>query len=68
MLFNSYEFIFLFFPLCALGFFLCARVFTLDTALGFLVFASLGFYAYWKPAYLILLLFSIAFNFAIGQG
>ena len=67
MLFNSYEFIFLFFPLCALGFFLCARVFTLDTALGFLVFASLGFYAYWKPAYLILLLFSIAFNFAIGQ-
>tara|TARA_R110002124_G_scaffold2666_9_gene16773 strand:+ start:8163 stop:9722 length:1560 start_codon:yes stop_codon:yes gene_type:complete len=67
VLFNSYEFIFLFFPLCALGFFLCARVFTLDTALGFLVFASLGFYAYWKPAYLILLLFSIAFNFAIGQ-
>ncbi|MCB1705704.1 MAG: MBOAT family protein [Halioglobus sp.] len=67
MLFNSYEFIFLFFPLCALGFFCCARFFTLNTALGFLVFASLGFYAYWKPAYLILLLFSIGFNFAVGQ-
>jgi alginate O-acetyltransferase complex protein AlgI len=31
------------------------------------VFASLGFYAYRKPAYLILLLFSIGFNFAIGR-
>ena len=67
MLFNSYEFIFLFFPLCALGFFVCARYFSLNTALGFLVFASLGFYAYWNPAYLILLLFSIGFNFAVGR-
>ncbi len=67
MLFNSYEFIFLFFPLSALGFFVCARFFSLNTALGFLVFASLGFYAYWKPAYLILLLFSIGFNFAVGR-
>jgi alginate O-acetyltransferase complex protein AlgI len=67
LLFNSYEFIFLFFPLSVFGFFVCARLFSLNTALGFLVFASLGFYAYWNPAYLILLLFSIGFNFVIGQ-
>jgi alginate O-acetyltransferase complex protein AlgI len=67
LLFNSYEFIFIFFPLCVFGFFLCARFFSLDTALGFLVVGSLTFYAYWKPAYLVLLLFSIGFNFVIGR-
>lgn len=67
MLFNSYEFIFVFFPLVVFGFFLCARYFSLDTALGFLVVGSLAFYAYWNPAYLVLLLFSIGFNFVIGR-
>ena len=67
MLFNSYEFIFLFFPLCVVGFFACARFFSLETALGFLVLGSLFFYAYWNPACLILLLFSIGFNFLVGR-
>jgi alginate O-acetyltransferase complex protein AlgI len=67
LLFNSYEFIFLFLPLSVVGFFVIARFFSLNTALGFLVFASLAFYAYWNPAYLLILLVSIVFNFAIGQ-
>jgi len=67
LLFNSYEFIFLFFPLCVLGYFACARFFSLETALGFLVLGSLFFYVWWKPAYLILLLFSIGFNFLVGR-
>ena len=67
MLFNSYEFIFLFFPFCVFGYFVCTRFFSLETALGFLVFASLVFYAYWKPIFLVLLIFSIGFNFLIGR-
>ena len=51
-----------------LGYFLVARFLSLDAALGFLVFSSLVFYAYWKPAYLLLFLFSIGFNFVIGRG
>ena len=49
-----------------LGYFLIARFLSLEAALGFLVFGSLVFYAYWKPAYLLLLLFSIGFNFLVG--
>ncbi|NQX88205.1 MAG: MBOAT family protein [Halioglobus sp.] len=67
MLFNSYEFIFVFFPLCVFGYFVCARLLSLEAALGFLVFGSLVFYAYWEPIYLLLLLFSILFNFCVGQ-
>ena len=29
--------------------------------------ASLFFYAWWKPIYLVLILFSIGFNFAVGR-
>jgi alginate O-acetyltransferase complex protein AlgI len=67
LLFNSYEFIFVFFPLCVLGYYLCTRFLSLEYALSFLVAASLCFYAYWKPVYLLLILFSITFNFIIGR-
>ena len=67
MLFNSYEFIFLFLPCSALGYFLCARYLSLESALGFLVLASLFFYGYWNPAYLVLIFFSIGFNFVVGR-
>jgi alginate O-acetyltransferase complex protein AlgI len=53
--------------MCVIGYFVCARLFSLEAALGFLVFGSLFFYAYWKPVYLVLLLFSIGFNFTIGR-
>ncbi|MEZ5571753.1 MAG: MBOAT family O-acyltransferase [Halioglobus sp.] len=67
MLFNSYEFIFLFFPFCVFGYFVFARYFSLEAALAFLVVGSLFFYAYWNPIYLVLLLFSIGFNFIVGR-
>lgn len=67
MLFNSFEFIFLFLPACITGYYLLARYTTLESALGFLVVASLFFYAYWNPAYVVLILFSIGFNFLLGR-
>jgi len=67
VLFNSFEFIFLFFPLCVIGYFVCAKFFSIEIALGFLVIGSLYFYAYWNPVYLILLMISIGFNFGIGR-
>ncbi len=67
MLFNSYEFIFLFLPLCLGGYFLCARLFSMEIAFAFLVLASLFYYAWWEPVYVLLILFSIGFNFGVGQ-
>lgn len=66
MLFNSYEFLFLFLPLTLIGFFLFARIGSL-IAIGWLVLASLFFYAWYNPAYLILILFSMVVNYAFGQ-
>jgi D-alanyl-lipoteichoic acid acyltransferase DltB (MBOAT superfamily) len=66
MLFNSYEFLFAFFPLCVIGFFLLARS-SEKLATLWLVGASLFFYAWWSPRYLALLLASIAMNFVAGR-
>ncbi len=65
MLFNSVEFIFAFFPLTILVFFGVARV-SHVLAAGWLTLASLFFYGWWNPAYVVLLLASIAFNYASG--
>lgn len=66
MLFNSYEFIFLFVPVAFFGFFRMARHST-RAAAAWLVAASLFFYGWWNPQYVLLLLGSIAFNyFAAG--
>ena len=48
MLFNSYEFIFLFLPLTLAGFFLLGLS-SRTLALGWIVAASLIFYAWWRP-------------------
>ncbi len=66
MLFNSVEFIFGFVPAVLLGFFLLAR-FSRAVALGWLTAASLFFYGWWNPAWLPLLLASMAFNFTVGR-
>lgn len=66
MLFNSYEFIFLFLPLTALLFFGLARL-SHGWAGGLLAAASLFFYAWWDPANLLVLLPSIGFNFLMGR-
>ena len=63
MLFNSHEFIFLFLPLCLFGYFLISKL-GARAAISFLVLASLGFYAWWKAEYLVLIVISILFNFS----
>ena len=66
MLFNSYVFIFLFLPICLTGFFVIGRRGQRRIALAWLVLCSLFYYAWWNPAYLGLLLFSILFNYGTG--
>ena len=66
MLFNSYPFLLLFLPVTFAGFFLAARA-SHTLALGWLTVASLGFYGWWNPAYVGLLLASIVFNFLVGR-
>lgn len=66
MLFNSYEFIFLFLPLTYIIFYFLSR-FGPEKAIGWLVVASLFFYGWWNPAYLILIIISMIVNYLIGK-
>lgn len=67
MLFNSYEFIFLYLPITIAIYYIVARRKKMRWAVSWLVAASLAFYSYWNVLYLPLLLFSITFNFSIGR-
>ena len=66
MLFNASEFIFGFFPVTLLVFILLANRGLYRHSLAWLVFASLFFYAWWKPVYLLLICSSIVFNYLLG--
>ncbi len=67
MLFNSYDFLFAFLPLTLAVYQVASRRGGMRAAWTWLTLASLGFYAYWYPPYLGLLLGSIAFNFVVGR-
>ncbi len=67
MLFNSYVFIFIFLPLTLLGFFALGRRGHRELAIAWLVLASLFFYGWWNPVYLLLLLASIVVNYSLGR-
>lgn len=68
MLFNSYHYLFMFFPVAvAVYFILNARGLVLAAKI-WLVIASLFFYSVWNPQYLILIVTSIIFNFLVGTG
>lgn len=70
MLFSSYLFIFAFLPLVWLAFFVLKALPIASShtlAKIFLVLASLFFYAYWKLAYLPILLGSIVVNYMIAK-
>lgn len=66
MLFNSYEFILFFLPTTIVGWFWLGQKFGLKTAQIWLVGASLLYYGWWNPKYLILLGASMIFNYLIG--
>ena len=65
MLFNSYLFIFLFLPIVLAVFYLIGRQSGYFASL-WLTLASLFFYGWWNPEYVLLLIASIVFNFTIG--
>lgn len=66
MLFNSPEFLFCYLPLVLVGFALLGR-FGRTGVVAWLAFMSLAFYAYWRPAFLLLLVGSIVVNFACAR-
>jgi D-alanyl-lipoteichoic acid acyltransferase DltB (MBOAT superfamily) len=66
MLFNSYQFIFLFLPVTFGIYFLLNSRRLVLAGKAWLVVASLFFYAYWDVTYLPLILLLIAFNYAVG--
>ena len=72
MLFNSYLFILLFLPLTIVIYYYLVPLLNLKIIpehkcrLIILLFASLFFYGYWNPKYIILILISILFNFFLG--
>src|SRR5690348_16780590 len=68
MLFNSYEFLYVFLPVTALLFFFLAARGHAMLAAGWLGLASLFFYGYWSPRYVPLLLVSITANYLMGRG
>ena len=67
MLFNSYEFIFIFLPITLILYFWLNKYNKNRLAKAWLVIASLYFYSYFHKSYLILITVSILVNYFIGQ-
>jgi D-alanyl-lipoteichoic acid acyltransferase DltB (MBOAT superfamily) len=66
MLFNSYEFIFIFLPIALVIFMLLGRA-SRNLALCWLIVASLVFYAWWQPINVPIIGFSVLINFALAR-
>jgi D-alanyl-lipoteichoic acid acyltransferase DltB (MBOAT superfamily) len=66
MLFNSFQFLFLFLPITLLVYFVLLRRRLTIAARSWLLLASLFFYSWWDVRYLPLILGSILFNYTIG--
>lgn len=67
LLFNSYEFIFIFLPITFFIYFYLNKKRLGDVAKGFLVCSNLFFYAWWNVYYLPILIISVVFNYFIGR-
>lgn len=65
MLFNSFAFLFLFLPTLLIVFFRIGQC-SHRLAATWLTTGSLFFYGWWNPAYVGLLLGSVAFNYSVG--
>jgi len=66
VLFNSYEFIFLFLPITFFIYFYLTGKKIIDGSKAFLVLSSLFFYSWWNVAYLPIILVSMLFNYNIA--
>jgi alginate O-acetyltransferase complex protein AlgI len=67
MLFNSYEFIFVFLPITFFVYFYLNHKRLTEASKGFLVCSSLFFYSWWNVTYLPIILTSMVFNYTIGR-
>ncbi|CUU71866.1 AlgI [Campylobacter hyointestinalis subsp. hyointestinalis] len=67
MLFNSYEFIFIFLPITFFVYFYLNSKRLGHISKAFLVVSSLFFYSWWNIIYLPLILLSMIFNYTIGN-
>ncbi|SHO80917.1 Probable poly(beta-D-mannuronate) O-acetylase [hydrothermal vent metagenome] len=67
MLFNSYEFIFAFLPITFFIYFYLNSKGVIEASKAFLVFSSLFFYSWWNITYLPIIIFSMIFNYFIGN-
>ena len=65
MLFNSYEFIFIFLPIVFVGYYLIAKT-SHRGAIIWLAFAYLFFYGYWSLYSLPILVSSVCINYWFG--
>lgn len=68
MLFNSFEFIFVFLPIVLLAYFGLNRLNLHQWAKGVLVLASLYFYAFFNTSYLPIIVSSILVNYGVALG
>ena len=67
MLFNSAIFLFVFLPASLVGFYALRNKVSITWAIGFLFIASLFFYGWWNPPFVLLLLASITVNYFLGR-
>lgn len=67
MLFISYVYILVFLPVALVVFYALIKRQRVAMALGWLVAASLFFYGWWNPQYLVLIVSSVLFNFFLGH-
>lgn len=66
MLFNSYIFVFLFLPLCILGYYILNHFRQIKMAKLFLLCMSLWFYGFFHVEYLVLIIVSILANYGFS--
>ncbi len=67
MLFNSYVFVFLFFPIVILGYFILNHFKQYKTSKIFLTGASLYFYGYFNWTYLLIIISSVLLNYLFSN-
>ena len=66
MLFNSFEFIFAFLPVVVLLVWAFGRFASFQAVVAVLVAASLFFYGWWNPVYLLIIVLSMVINYQLG--
>ncbi len=67
MIFSSWQFLFLFLPIVFFVYFFLTKKRLFNGGKLWLVLASLFFYGYWQVEYLVIIMGSLLFNFALGS-